>query len=102
MNANEDVEMREKLEILSEEVPFILGIEAWEQQFYVRVDGGRGVAERTMNTLIESVVGDEYEVELLHDFDTNDVDIRIVAASLKEEEREIKERINNLADKYDV
>lgn len=102
MTTNKDTEMRKTLEKLPKEAPFIEEIEMWDQQYYVRVDGGQDIAERIMKTLKQSFVGDEYEVELLHDFDTNDVDVRIVASSLKEEEREVKERINKFLHNYDI
>lgn len=102
MTTNSKEEVRKILEKMPAEIPRIQEVETHEHQFYIRVDGGRDVVDAVIEVLDESYVGEVYEVEVLHDFDSDDVDVRVVSPSLKKEEREAKERMNQLAEEFGI
>ena len=101
--ANEHDHIGSVLERLAEEEGTVEDVEDWDDQFYVKINGGKNEAQRIVSAIRESgLVDGGYVAETYPDPDSKDaIGVRVLTETLRETEEEALETINNALEKYE-
>ena len=102
-SANEHGHIGSVLERLTEEEVTVEEVEDWDDQFYIKINGGKNEAHRIVSAIRESgLVDGGYVAETYPDPDSEDaIGVRVLTETLRETEEEALETINNALEKYD-